>query len=395
MDFVWVTDAAGDITGVTVSSPLTGGGTSGTVTVGILSGTTSNLGAVQLSDSTSSTSTTLAATANAVKNTYDLAAAPAAGKNVLLNSNFSIWQRGTSINSSGAYTADRWQQYSNSAQTVSRQVTGDTTNLAFIQYCARVQRTAGNATTTALALDQSMETINSIPLAGKTVTISFYARRGANYSSASNVLNFEVITGTGTDQTILGGYTSQAATNVSSTLTTTWQRFTNTLTIPAATTEVGVRSYYIPSGTAGANDYYEITGVQLEIAGSASAYSPNTSTYQAELAACQRYYYRTTGTGSDQTVFTTFGYTYTTTNSVVNLPLAVTMRVKPTAIDYANLSHIQTNGGQSTLSALTINNGGTNVVQLIGVSGAITNTLSTAVSGNAGGTPFIGLSAEL
>ena len=73
MDFVWVTDAAGDITGVTVTSPLTGGGTSGTVTVGILSGTTSNLGAVQLSDSTSSTSTTLAATANAVKTTYDLA----------------------------------------------------------------------------------------------------------------------------------------------------------------------------------------------------------------------------------------------------------------------------------------------------------------------------------
>jgi len=73
MDFIWVTDAAGDITGVTVSSPLTGGGTSGTVTVGILSGTTSNLGAVQLSDSTSSTSTTLAATANAVKTTYDLA----------------------------------------------------------------------------------------------------------------------------------------------------------------------------------------------------------------------------------------------------------------------------------------------------------------------------------
>jgi hypothetical protein len=73
MDFTWVTDAAGDITGVSVTSPLTGGGTSGSVTVGILSGTTSNLGAVQLSDSTSSTSTSLAATANAVKTTYDLA----------------------------------------------------------------------------------------------------------------------------------------------------------------------------------------------------------------------------------------------------------------------------------------------------------------------------------
>ncbi len=72
MDFVW-SASSGDIEGVTVTSPLTGGGTTGTVTVGILSGTTSNLGAVQLSDSTSSTSTTLAATANAVKTTYDLA----------------------------------------------------------------------------------------------------------------------------------------------------------------------------------------------------------------------------------------------------------------------------------------------------------------------------------
>jgi hypothetical protein len=73
MDFTWIANDQGDITGVTASSPLTGGGTSGAITLGILSGTTSNLGAVQLSDSTSSTSTTLAATANAVKTTYDLA----------------------------------------------------------------------------------------------------------------------------------------------------------------------------------------------------------------------------------------------------------------------------------------------------------------------------------
>ena len=73
MDFVWIANDQGDITGITASSPLTGGGTSGAVTIGILNGTTSNLGAVQLSDSTSSTSTTLAATANSVKTTYDLA----------------------------------------------------------------------------------------------------------------------------------------------------------------------------------------------------------------------------------------------------------------------------------------------------------------------------------
>ena len=34
MDFIWVTDAAGDITAVTVTSPITGGGTSGSVAIG-------------------------------------------------------------------------------------------------------------------------------------------------------------------------------------------------------------------------------------------------------------------------------------------------------------------------------------------------------------------------
>jgi hypothetical protein len=35
MDFIWVTDAAGDITNVSVTSPITGGGSSGSVTIGI------------------------------------------------------------------------------------------------------------------------------------------------------------------------------------------------------------------------------------------------------------------------------------------------------------------------------------------------------------------------
>lgn len=75
MDFIWVDANAGDITGVTATSPLTGGGTSGAVTIGIQSASTSQAGAVQLTDSTSSTSTTTAATPNAVKSAYDLAAA--------------------------------------------------------------------------------------------------------------------------------------------------------------------------------------------------------------------------------------------------------------------------------------------------------------------------------
>lgn len=73
MDFVWASPNPGDITGITATSPLTGGGTSGDVTVGIQAASTSQSGAVQLTDSTSSTSTTTAATPNAVKSAYDLA----------------------------------------------------------------------------------------------------------------------------------------------------------------------------------------------------------------------------------------------------------------------------------------------------------------------------------
>ena len=75
MDFVWIANDQGDITGITATSPLTGGGSSGAITVGIQSASTSQAGAVQLSDSTSTTSSTVAATSTAVKTTYDLAAA--------------------------------------------------------------------------------------------------------------------------------------------------------------------------------------------------------------------------------------------------------------------------------------------------------------------------------
>lgn len=73
MDFVWTDANPGDITGITATSPLTGGGTSGAVTVGIQASSTTQSGAVQLTDSTSSTSTTTAATPNSVKTSFDLA----------------------------------------------------------------------------------------------------------------------------------------------------------------------------------------------------------------------------------------------------------------------------------------------------------------------------------
>ena len=73
MDFVWIANDQGDITGVTATSPLTGGGTSGAITVGIQDASTTQKGSVQLSDSISTTSSILASTPTATKAAYDLA----------------------------------------------------------------------------------------------------------------------------------------------------------------------------------------------------------------------------------------------------------------------------------------------------------------------------------
>jgi len=73
MDFAWIANDQGDITGITATTPLTGGGSSGAITVGIQDALTTQKGAVQLSDSTSTTSSILAATPTAVKSAFDTA----------------------------------------------------------------------------------------------------------------------------------------------------------------------------------------------------------------------------------------------------------------------------------------------------------------------------------
>jgi hypothetical protein len=263
----------------------------------------------------------------------------AAGRNFFINGGMDVWQRGTSIAlTTSAYTSDRWQGYRAVAgSTVSRQVTGDTTNLPFIQYCARVQRDSGNTATNTIYLGTSIETINSIPLAGKTVTLSFYARAGANYSSASSALIVVLGIGTGTDQNfITTGYTGNVnAINSTATLTTTWQRFTYTATLAATATEIGLQLSNIPVGTAGAADYYEVTGVQLEVGSVATQFSRTGGSIQGELAACQRYYVRFDNDAVNG--IHGIGLAYDTTNTYFSNQLPVTMRTRPSALDFSAL----------------------------------------------------------
>jgi hypothetical protein len=281
-----------------------------------------------------------------------------AGKNGWINGGMDIWQRGTtsaSITGTATYTADRWcaQGAAGTAMTVSRQTTSDTTNLPTIQYCARVQRTAAQTGTSLVQFAQSMESVNAVQFAGKAVTLSFYARKGANYSAASNALSVLMLTGTGTDQNVLAGYTgSVSAISSSATLTATWQRFTFTATLATNTSEIGVDLYYTPVGTAGAADYFEVTGVQIELGSTATTFSRTGGTIQGELANCQRYFWN--ATTANNTIGA--GIVTTTTVSYISVKLPQTMRITPT-LTYTTAATLEQGGG-ITVTTATIAVGG-------------------------------------
>jgi hypothetical protein len=317
--------------------------------------------------------------------------------NPVLNSSFQVWQRGTSGsgNSTGTsgYNADRWQNYLDGTITVSRQATNDSTNLPFIQYCARVQRNSGTTSTGIFYNNQNIETLNSVAYAGKTVTISFYARAGANYSSASNALTANVISGTGTDQNLFGGFTGAANTvNGTATLTTTWQRFSYTGTLGATTSELCVTFQYTPTGTAGANDYYEVTGIQLEVGSVATPFKTYAGTIQGELAACQRYYFRFTG--GTNGVLIPYAYAATTTFANGQLQFPVPMRVAPTSLDTATLQYVNYAGSAFAMSSVAFNETTATATQIYGTVSGVTAGHAGKVSGS-GATSFVGLSAEL
>ena len=249
-----------------------------------------------------------------------------AGKNFVINGGFDIWQRGTSFTgaNTNTYTADRWNMYfgvTPTAYTISRQSSG----LTGFPYAIRVQRNNGATDTIGGAIGSSIEIANATYLAGQNIVFSFYARKGALFSQAGSSVVSSLKTGTGTTDAngIYNTYTGETTPiSQNTTLTTSWQRFTYTATLGSSVTQVSIQFNAGASGTAGATDYYEIAGVQLEIGSVATPFSRAGGTLQGELAACQRYYATAVGDSAFYATLTSYNW--------AEIFLPVTQRVSAT-----------------------------------------------------------------
>ncbi len=221
--------------------------------------------------------------------------------------------------------------------------------LTGFQYAAKLGRTAASTGTGVIQVRTALETINSVPLQGQQVTLSFYAKAGTNFSSAGSVLSVQLSTGTGTDETVVNmNIWTGLATPIGAaqTITTSWVRYSFTATLSATATQVGITLFYTPSGTAGADDNVYFTGVQLEVGSVATPFEQRP--YGTELALCQRYFYKS----SSSDITGAWGAYYTSTAGRVWKSFPVSMRATP-SITYSSLVFDKIGAGVVTATSIS------------------------------------------
>lgn len=213
-------------------------------------------------------------------------------KNRIINGDMDVWQRGTSFSVTSAgnkYAADRWKYHSDATTgagtaTVSRVSlaagTLEGTDAKSPTYSLRIQQTAA-ATLSTPFLWQEIEDVRT--LAGEEITVSFYAKVASGTLQAFAQLDRSYGSGGSATETVWSG--------AAATVTTTWQRFSWTTTVPSLAgktlgTSSALRALLVfPLGS---TFDVEVRGVQVEAGASATAYDK--LPLDVELRRCQRYY---------------------------------------------------------------------------------------------------------
>jgi hypothetical protein len=277
----------------------------------------------------------------------------AAGKNAIINGAFNVWQRGTSFTNpaASAYTADRFSIDYNTGTVncvVSQQAfTPGTAPVAGYesQYFLRVAQSAATASKF-IYVGQKIEDVRTF--AGQTVTFSFWAKANATKTLKSRSVQ---IFGS-------GGSSGVATSETSNTVTTSWTRFSNTITVGSVSGKtIGAGSYILfdLNWDSNAIQDIDIWGFQVESGSVATAFQTATGTLQGELAACQRYYYRSGSSSSSRPIgFHLYGQGSTSGQAVGMAK--VTMRVAPTSLEFSNLKSDDPGDASYAITGFTMGN---------------------------------------
>ena len=251
----------------------------------------------------------------------------AAGKNICINGGFDIWQRGTSF-TTFVYTADRWKMNPGGTVTVSQDT--DVPTGVGVRYSLKQLTSASSSYS---QYQMGFEQATTIPMRNQVYTFSFYMKANATWSGAFSPQIY-YSNSSDTLSTIMSGTLVTATGNTTPTPTTSWVRYSVTFTVPSDAVGIGV--YFAPAAVQASGAALWIAGCQWEIGSVATAFTRSGGTIQGELAACQRYYFRSvSGNAYAFMPANGIGFNATTVDFVGRMP--VTMRVAPTSVDFSTL----------------------------------------------------------
>jgi len=202
----------------------------------------------------------------------------AVGKNLIINGNFDVWQRGVTIDpvSSSLYGVDRWANFYSSINAQQTFALGQTDVDGIVKYSSRwtAKTTSGTAPFTRIE--------DVTRLGGKLITVSFYAKASTQVTVD---LRFAQRFGSGGSATAFDTITDALA------ITTSWQKFTYTRTLASISGKtVGSGNnteFAILATDLTTNDWIELSQVQLELGEQATPFEHRS--YGEELLLCKRY----------------------------------------------------------------------------------------------------------